>query len=68
MWSEDKRGKLEEKTALKWRKPTYVIAYHLDIGESPPRPLYRGLLVINYACLAKETTQLNNLPQLFHSD
>jgi hypothetical protein len=24
------------KTALKWRKPTYVRASHLDIGESPP--------------------------------
>jgi hypothetical protein len=25
-----------EKTALKWRKPTYVRASNLDIGESPP--------------------------------
>jgi hypothetical protein len=25
-----------EKPALKWRKPTYVRASNLDIGESPP--------------------------------
>jgi hypothetical protein len=27
-WSEDKRGEFEGKTALKWRKPTYVSACH----------------------------------------
>jgi hypothetical protein len=36
-WSEDKREEFEGKTAHKWRKPTYVSACHLDIGESPPR-------------------------------
>jgi hypothetical protein len=36
-WSEDKREEFEGKTAaLKWRKPTYESACHLDIGESPP--------------------------------
>jgi hypothetical protein len=33
-WNEEKREEFEGKTALKWRKPTYVSACHLDIAES----------------------------------
>jgi hypothetical protein len=34
--SKGKKGEFEERAALKWRKPIYVSACKLYIGESPP--------------------------------